>query len=127
MSLSFRSCRAKAIYIRGKISTHWVVLLLIVEQADKVQQGTTFAHIDKVGTVNIMLYSQPESDNLQLGAHWDIWHPDSIPALSRALDPLALNDDCRMAHPIISEMHYITPDISRSAFLTTGQAGWYII
>lgn len=86
--------------------------------------GTTFVHMDKAGAVNAMLYSQPATDGQLLGARWDIWHPDSIYSLSKALSPEASQENCRMAQPIISEMSYITPAVNRSAFLNSGIPGW---
>jgi hypothetical protein len=83
--------------------------------------------MDKAGAVNVMLYSQPGNDNQVLGARWDIWHPHSIYSLCKALDPAASDDNCRMAQPIISEMHYISPETNRSAFLNSGIAAWHTI
>ncbi|KAF8239856.1 hypothetical protein L208DRAFT_1235759 [Tricholoma matsutake] len=30
-----------------------------------------------------------------------------------------------MAHPIIAEVHYISPEVNKHAFLNSGIAGWY--
>jgi hypothetical protein len=102
-------------------------VILIVEQADLTHNGTTFAHMDKAGAVNVMLYSQPGSDDQHYGAHWDIWHPRSVSSLSKALDPSASEEHCVTAQPIISEMYYISPEISKKAFSNCGSAGWSMV
>jgi hypothetical protein len=77
--------------------------------------------MDKSGAVNVMFYCQ--SQGQLSGARWDIWSSACIPSLSKALDP-SFNEDGKMAHPIISEMHYISPETSKLAFLNSGIAGW---
>lgn len=87
--------------------------------------GTTFVHMDKSGAVNVMLHSQPTGEGQVLGAHWDIWPPTSIFSLSKALEPLSSDEDCRLAQPIISERHYVSQKASEVAFQNSGVSGWY--
>ncbi|KAF8220445.1 hypothetical protein L208DRAFT_1209627, partial [Tricholoma matsutake] len=95
---------------------------LYISQADLSHNGTTFVHMDKSCAINVMLYSQPKG---QLsGAHWNIWPSACIPSLSKALDPLSY-EDSKMAHPIITEVHYISPEVNKRAFLNSRIAGWY--
>lgn len=82
--------------------------------------------MDKAGAVNVMLYSQPGVDEC-LGAQWDIWHPSNIHSLCKVLDASASDEDCKMAQPIVSEMHYVSPEECKNAFLVSGQVGWCTI
>lgn len=80
--------------------------------------------MDKAGAVNVMLYSQPGSIDERLGAQWDIWHPSSIYALCKSLDSSASDEACKTAQPIVSEMHYISPEECKNAFSVSGLVGW---
>jgi hypothetical protein len=119
--------RTKTLYIPGQFHFHQTILNLIVEQADLDGGGTTLVHMDKSGAINIMLYSKPDSHGDVSGAHWDIWPASSIPSLSKALDTSASDESCKMGQAIVSEMHYISPDVSRTAFLSSGIQGWHAI
>jgi hypothetical protein len=101
-----------------------IVLDLIIEQADLDDGGTTLVHMDKAGAINIMLYSKPDRNGKILGAQWDIWPDSSLFSLSKALDPSASDESCNLGQAIISEMHYISLDVSRAAFLSSGIRGW---
>lgn len=81
--------------------------------------------MDKAGAVNLMLFSKPGSDGQISGAHWDIWPSSSIFYLSKELDISASDESCRLGQPIISETHYISPSVSRNAFMKSGIRGWH--
>jgi hypothetical protein len=82
--------------------------------------------MDKAGAVNVMLHSQPGSGDQRSGARWEIWGPRNIHSLSKALESSASDESCKMAQPIISETHYISPEVSRNAFRNSGLAGWFV-
>lgn len=117
--------RAKALYIGGRFHSLWEFLGLILEQADLDGRGTTHVHMDKAGAVNVMLYSKPDQAGKVLGAHWDIWPSSSIFSLSKALDPSASDQSCRLGQAIISETHHISTKESRDAFMSSGIRGWH--
>jgi hypothetical protein len=83
--------------------------------------------MDKAGAVNIMLYSKQRPDSQSLGALWDIWSSASIFSLCKALEPTSSDESCRQGQAIISEMHYISPEVSKAAFLNSGVCGWRTI
>jgi hypothetical protein len=103
------------------------VLGLIAEQADLEANGTTKVHMDKAGAINLMFYSKPDHNGKVLGARWDIWPSSSIFALSKALDRSASDSCCRLGQAIVSETNYISPDVGKTAFLTSGVRGWHAV
>ena len=74
-----------------------------------------------------MFYSKPDRDGKISGASWDIWPSSSIPSLSKALDPSASDEQCRLGQAIVSETQYISVDAARSSFLDSGVRGWRTI
>ena len=83
--------------------------------------------MDKAGAVNLMFYSKPGYNGKVLGAHWDIWPSSAIYSLSKVLDPSASDEYCSMGQAIVSEIHYLSPDASRAAYLASGIRGWHTI
>ena len=82
--------------------------------------------MDKAGAINLMFFSKPTSGQV-LGARWDVWPSSSILYLSKELDIMASDESCRLGQPIVSETHYISPSVSRNAFMKSGIRGWHTI
>lgn len=116
--------RAKTLCVGGQFHSHRDFVGLTVEQADIHDNGTTHVHMDKAGAVNIMFYSKPAHNGDVLGAQWDIWPSSSIFSLSKALDAAASDESCRLGQAIVAETYYISPEVSRAAFMSSGVRGW---
>ena len=85
--------------------------LSIVEGNSHIQ-GADPLQFNPYGTIHVMLDSAVGSAQ---GAEWDLWHKESLPSLSRALDPSASEMEWKIGLPVHKTPKFVSSDLSEVA------------
>jgi len=85
--------------------------LSIVEKNSHIQ-GASPLLLNMHGTIHVMLGT---ADGNIRGAEWNIWHKESLPLLSRALDPYASEEEWKLGVPIHAQTRFVSSDLSEVA------------